>query len=502
MTGGPQSFGDPGYQKSPLERTLPVQFVEQKPKPKGRTAMGVFLLVDRSNSMSYNSRRRDVRDGEKMQYAKAAARALVAQLRPIDRVGVIAFDSDPYVLGPLRALSEFRTELEDRIARLMPGGGTDFKAALEIAASQLTASALPVRHIILLTDGDTNRGAADHFQLVQTLARMGITVTTIRIGDDDVNLELLQKISSDTGGRFYHVEDIERLPQLIVSDTRKVEEKQQGEEKAPAGPTELTLRLDEPSQVVRGFSEGDFPPLRNPVETRMKDGGDLVVYGADGGRRLPLLATWQYGLGRAGVFTLDPTAAEASQWVAWPGFAKLWSQLVRWAIREETPWETRQSIRFEEGAPFLEVQTFDDADDGAVVAQIFTEPQRSIDLQLTPVAPRLYRAPLPPLSPGRYALLLTRRSGDKTVSQRRDVLAIEASMEEGSSAELARKLPDLELLKEVAAETGGSVDPTVEQLTERHGGARTRRQSLDWLVVPLALALLLGDISLRRARGF
>ncbi|MGH7821097.1 MAG: VWA domain-containing protein, partial [Candidatus Binatia bacterium] len=497
MAGGIRSFGDKQYQESPVERILPVRLVEQKPSPKGRAPMGVFLLVDRSNSMSYNSRRRDVRDGEKMSYAKEAARALVGQLRPEDRVGVIAFDSDPYVLGPLKPLSEHRNTLNDRIARLLPGGGTDFKASLEIAAAQLAGSGLGVRHVILLTDGDTNRGAKDHESLIGALGRMAISVTTIRIGDDDVNLELLRDVSSRTGGRFYHVQNIERLPQLIVSDTQRRGDTAEEEPEEPQS-ARYPLGVGEPSPVVQGFDEGEFPVLRQLVDSHLKRGADEVLYGMRGPKRVPLLSTWQYGLGRTAAFTLDPTTAEGASWVSWPGFGKLWSQLVRWAIREETPWETRQSVRFEEGQPVLEVQTFDHREEGTITAQIFTAPQASVELQLVPVAPRLFRAPLPPLPPGRYALLLTRSRDGKPLAQKRDVLLLDASLEEEGTAELARKLPDLDLLREITAETGGSLNPGIEELTARRGATQTVRRRLDHLLVPLALALFLGDIWIRR----
>ena len=501
MTGGVRSFGDKAYQKSAVERVLPVNLVEQQPKAKGRAPMGVFLVIDRSNSMGYNSRRHDVRDGEKMRYARQAAVALVEQLHPEDRVGVIAFDSDPYVLGPLRALSEQRAALEDRISRLVPGGGTDFKAALEIATAQLVQSGLKTLHIVLLTDGDTNRGAADHIPLIQAMSRLGITVTTIRIGDDDVNLEFLQQISKQTGGRFYHVEDIEILPQLVVNDTRqargeKGEASPNGEEKPPVAVPSRPA-LGEATEVVRGLADQEFPVVREVPQTKLKSGADLVLFVNDEGKKQPLLVTWLYGLGRAAAFPLDPAQPESAAWAAWPGFAKLWSQLVRWAIREEAPWETKQAVRFRDGNPFLEVQTFDDIGEGNIEAQVFTSAERSVTLALTPVAPRIYRAPLPPLSPGKYALLLTRRSGAQTLGQKRDVLAIEASADEAASAELARKLPDLELLREIATETGGSLNPSLDELAARHGAKRIVRHGLDWLLVPIALALLLGDIALR-----
>jgi len=506
MTGGARSFGDKGYQKSPVERVLPVTLVEQPPpKPKGRSAMGVFLAIDRSNSMGYNSRQHDVRDGEKMRYAREAALALVQQLRGEDRVGVIAFDSDPYVLGPLRPLNDQRAVLEDRISRLVPGGGTDFKAALEIATAQLVQSGLKTLHLILLTDGDTNRGVADHLPLIQTMARLGISVTTIRIGDDDVNLEFLQQISRDTGGRFYHVENIEMLPQLVVNDTRQARNEKEepekgekpGEEKpeAPAGP--LRPEVGDASEIVRGLVDQEFPGVHDLPQTKLKSGADLVLFVAEAGRKQPLLATWFYGLGRAAAFPLDPTGTDAGGWTAWPGFAKLWSQLVRWAIREEAPWEIKQAVRFRDGNPFLEVQTFDDIGDASIDAQVFTAPERAVTLSLTPVAPRMYRAPLPPLAAGKYAMMLTRRSGEKTLGQKRDVLSVDGAADEPASAELARKLPDLELLREIAVETGGAVNPSIDELTARHGARRIMHHRLDWLLVPLALALLLGDIALR-----
>jgi Ca-activated chloride channel family protein len=501
MTGGPRSFGDKGYQKSAIERILPVNLVEQQPKAKGRTPMAVFLLIDRSNSMGYNSRRRSVRDGEKMRYAREAALALVEQLRPEDRVGVIAFDSDPYVLGPLRSLAEQRAVLEDRIARLVPGGGTDFKAALEIATAQLVQSRLPTLHVILLTDGDTNRGAADHAAVIQAMSRLNISVTTIRIGDDDVNLEFLQQISRDTGGHFYHVEDIERLPQLVVSDTReaRAEKGDAGETAAdkPPGGSAVRPAVGESTEVVRGLANQEFPLVREVPQTKLKNGADLVLYVNEGGRRRPLLATWLFGLGRAAAFPFDSAQPEASAWAAWPGFAKLWSQLVRWAIREEASWETRQAVRFHEGSPFLEVQTFDDIGEGDIEAQLFTNPERSLSLTLTPVGQRIYRSPLPPLAAGKYALLLTRRAGEQVLGQKREVLAVEGSADRGADAELVRKLPDLELLREIAAETGGSVNPSIDELVARHGTNRVVRHRLDWLLVPLALALMFADMALR-----
>ena len=507
MTGSARSFGDPGYQKSAIERILPVRLVEQEPKGKGRPPIGVFLLIDRSNSMSENSRRHDVRDGEKMRYAREAALAMVGQLRPEDRIGVIAFDSDPYVLGPLRPLAQQRSVLEDRISRLVPGGGTDFKSALEIATAQLVQSGLKTLHVILLTDGDTNRGPSDHVAVLQAMARLGISVTTIRIGDDDVNVEFLQRISRDTGGRFYHVDDIQLLPQLIVNDTRQAQGDKPGPDKPSSEPVDQPApsaaaggpqrpAVGEATEVVRGLTNSPFPAVHSVPPTKLKPGADLVLYVGDEPRKQPLLATWQYGLGRTAAFAFDPTQPDAATWAAWPGFVKLWSQLVRWAVREESPWETRQTVRVRDGVSFLEVQTFDDTARGGLTARLFTAPDRPIDLALTSVAPRLYRAALPALPAGKYAVVFARPTSAKGVAQKREVITIGAPAA-GGDAETARTAPDLELLREIAAETGGSLNPSIEELTARHGVSEVARRRLDWLLIPLTLLLLFSDIVIR-----
>src|SRR5208282_6086904 len=153
-----------------LEKALPVKFVPQPPPP-SREPIAVYLCIDRSNSMSYDSRYPAVRDGERIRYAKQAAIALLRQLDDTDFAGVIAFDSQPYVLSRLHPLGEDRAALEERVARLEPGGGTDFKEALEIAERDILDSRLAVRQVILLTDGDTNRQYHDHDALIADFAR-------------------------------------------------------------------------------------------------------------------------------------------------------------------------------------------------------------------------------------------------------------------------------------------------------------------------------------------
>src|SRR5207237_6710754 len=107
-TGGEQLFGDPAFVTSPLARMLTVTVEPPSAEPKTREPIALYLLIDRSNSMGYSSSNPAVQFGEKMEYAKRAAIAVLNQLGPSDLVAAIAFDSQPYELGALRPVGESR----------------------------------------------------------------------------------------------------------------------------------------------------------------------------------------------------------------------------------------------------------------------------------------------------------------------------------------------------------------------------------------------------------
>ena len=49
----------------------------------------------------------------------------------------------------------------------------------------------------------------------------------------------------------------------------------------------------------------------------------------------PLLAQWQYGLGRSVAWTSDSTGRWAKNWIGWQGFGKFFSQMVGWTFPGE-----------------------------------------------------------------------------------------------------------------------------------------------------------------------
>jgi len=483
VTGG--TMLDARFKGGPLEKALPVLFKPQPPPP-SREPVAVYLCIDRSNSMSYNSRDPDVRDGERIRYAKRAAVALLNELDDTDFAGVIAFDSEPYVLSHLRPLGEDRAQLIDRIQRLEPGGGTDFKEALEIAEREILLSGLSVRQVILLTDGDTNREYHDHDQLIEDFGREQIPVSTVRIGPDLANLRLLQDFASATGGTFYRVQNIEKLPQLLVHLTRHTTDQ---------GHRDRTIENGDPSLALSGIPVDQIPQIDFVAATDLKDDAAAPLRVRHDGKAETLLASWQYGLGRVAVFTADPDALTTLSWIRWDRYAQFWSQLVGWVMRPGG--SGTFDLRIDASADDVRFEA--QKADTDPVAGLYTRVAGSdlvIDTAMSQLGGTLYRGDAGPLPPGNYtaSLIVKADDNERTLAQRPFIVAAAAPDE----AELKLRAANVDLLRDLAAATGGEADVDPATVLRHRGATVTVYRSASPLLLPCAIAFLLGAVFVRR----
>jgi Mg-chelatase subunit ChlD len=478
-TGGEHLFGDPRWHGTPLEHVLPVDLEAQTPEPQEREPIALYLVIDRSNSMGYSSTQAMVHNGEKMEYAKRAALAVLDQLGPKDLVGAIAFDSLPTELGPLRPVGESRSALATKIQQLQYGGGTDFKDALDDARRHLIESGRRVKHIILLTDGDTNRGSEDHVELIAALSRAEITVTTIRIGDDNANLKLLDAISRGTGGDFHHVEQVQALPQLMIRDTQRLMSNSPEREDRPA-------KIGTAGALLAGFTEEELPAIRRYALTEARPKAEVRLYVESGDRHDPVLATWQYELGRVAVIPLDFQAG-ASDWAAWNGFGTLWSQLARWAAPAGLAADHRLEAQRLATGTLVRLETVAD-EPGPFALRL----PSGAEYPLRRSAPRTFATVVPNLRSGLQSVLLL--GPDPSLPEQIDLMVPAAG---DGGRELAFHRPNMRLLEELARVTGGAVDPEPAAVLAARPGVVRERVPLAPVLVPLALALVLADVALR-----
>ena len=113
------------------------------------------------------------------------------------------------------------------------------------------------------------------------------------------------------------------------------------------------------------------------------------------------------------------------------------------------------------------------------------------EVTLRPSGRRTFAAVVPRLAPGHHAATL--RTGGRT--EPLDVVVPERTP---SGRERRAAGPNRALLAEVAALTGGTLDPAPTNVLRARPGTRRRRTSLDGLLVPLAIVLVLADVALRR----
>ncbi len=324
VVGGDQAYSVGGYYKTPLEAILPVETDRKKIL---LLSLSMVIVVDQSGSM----------DGEKIALAKRAAMEAVGRLTSSDRIGVVAFASDHHWALPLTPCVN-RADIRKRIAEIGVGGGTNMYPPLADAAAALCRENTNLRHVVVLTDGQTIPGDFDG--LAARMADAGITLSAVAIGSD-ADLSLLSRLARRTGGRMYHTGSGRALPQILARET--IIAGRSGLYEQSFTPE---LRGSAESPIVMGITPQEVPPLHGHVITVAKPLASVPLIrrtdrGAD-----PILAHWQAGLGRVVAFTSGMWPRWGRDWAAWPGFPKFWSQAVRWAARpaDSTDFEVTTAV--------------------------------------------------------------------------------------------------------------------------------------------------------------
>ena len=306
MLGSENSFGLGGYYKTPVEEVLPLvsRFEKEKEKP----SLAMVLVIDKSGSMS----------GLPIQMARQAAKASVEMLGPQDLVAVVAFDSEAYLISDMRRASG-KDGIQAAIDTIEEGGGTDMYPAMQQAKQLLDACSAKVKHIICLTDGQTeDRGFAE---LTQALADSGVTVSTVALGDGAAG-ELLQSIAEIGKGRYYSAQDPATVPQIFTRETMQASKSAIKEDVyAPVMTSEHPM--------LAGYAD-NLPSSLGYVMTEAKPVTQTVLSAETGD---PLLAVGRFGLGQGLCFTSDLTEKWGGEWLAWDGCGKFWAQVLRSILR-------------------------------------------------------------------------------------------------------------------------------------------------------------------------
>ena len=119
----------------------------------------------------------------KLVYAKAAARTVTKALRDQRPGRGDRFDSQPFVIVPLQPLKDTRPYFDEMIERLKARGTTFLLPALKEAERTLAGSGASIKHVVILTDGETGGTADQYYDLVSSMHHDGgASISTIAVG--------------------------------------------------------------------------------------------------------------------------------------------------------------------------------------------------------------------------------------------------------------------------------------------------------------------------------
>ncbi|HET7079690.1 MAG TPA: VWA domain-containing protein, partial [Chloroflexia bacterium] len=315
VVGGEESYGAGGYSRSLLEQMLPVTM--DLPSQLEIPAVAMVLVIDRSGSMaSPQGGGGALNNVSKIELAKEAAFQAVSQLNSRDSVGVVTFDTEAAWAVPLTKLGD-PAALRDKIGSIGPGGGTYIYSGLAEAVAALEKSNARAKHIVLLTDGQS--GGGDYPGLLARMSTGKITLSTVGLGSD-VDASLLNSLAAQGGGRFYNTLDAGSLPAIFAHESHLASRSYLIEHP-------FTPKRTAPSPILQNIA--DTPPLLGYVGTTVRPEAVLALVSDSGD---PVLAHWQYGLGRVAAWTSDAKGRWASDWIGWKDFPTFWGAAARWAM--------------------------------------------------------------------------------------------------------------------------------------------------------------------------
>lgn len=469
---GESSYGEDGYSESVLEEALPVDFqIEEKWKD-----LSLIIVLDKSYSMY----------GRKIALAKEATKAALDLLEDTHRFGVVTFDWNPYTTIPLQIVSD-REWIKEGISRIQASAQTNIYPALERAYEQLDESPSKVKHVILLSDGKTYPD--DYEELVTRMEQDEITISTVAVGEE-ADRELLADIAEWGDGRSYFIRDAARVQQIFVEETQIALDATLVEE--PFHPI-----VRQHARVLDGLDFDAAPELKGFVATMAKDTAEVLLEGPE---EEPLLARWQYGLGRASMFTSDCKNRWAADWIEWDGYGKFWTQVVRDAMRRGSGAEVDFAVNRRGSSAEISLSLI--REDGSFPAGV--EPELEVRYaglvgrtMVRQTGPGRYETEVPlDLPPGAAAEF--RILDDSLPEDLAEEGDLERAIHLSYPDEYRFLPPDDEALALLAAETGGVVAPTRAQVLAPGGDRVIRSRPLWPLLALMALIAYLLDLSVRR----
>lgn len=495
MVGGTESYGVGGYGHTTIEEALPV-YMEVRSREE-RPNLAIVFLIDKSGSMdachcSGNSTSNKVVPvgDRKVDIAKEAVTQASALMTSQDTLSIVTFDDEAHQVFPPTQDPD-PLAVSDAVAQVEPRGATNVGAGLVKAEEVLNSVDARIKHVILLTDGWGS--SSDHNVIARRMKNNGITLSVVAAGSGSA--DYLAQLANTGGGRYYAVEDMSTVPQIFLNETINVAGNYIIEES-------FIPMIASDSTIMHGIN-GNFPVLYGYNGTTIKETAQSILI-ANG--TTPLLAEWNYGLGRTIAWTSDMKGKWSYNLVQWDNYTQFSAQLIERVLPTAYPSHIDTDIQIEGTFTNIIATVQDESGnareslqveahiiEGSSIATAGTDDSETRQrVQLTQVAPGEYRAMLPNPVPGTYLVQLVGREQERIVFQNMSGLVVPYSSEYRQNQSNPGLLDELRQLTQGRLLTDHAESFAYDLTSE------TRAHNISLTLLWLALMLLPFDIALRR----
>jgi hypothetical protein len=391
----------------------------------------------------------------------------------------------------LEPLSKSRPYFDQLIDRLVARGTTYLMPALQEAARMLAASHASVKHVVILTDGETGGTSAMYYDLVSTMHREGgVTISAIAIGRQ-ANLPLLESISRYGGGAFYQTDSPSNLPKLFLQDV-----------KSHGGETTMVQKeflpyTTRPNPVLKDLAGRRLPAIKGFVSTELKRRATLDAFVDRNGKREPLIASWRYDAGKTIAVTTDASGRWSAAWVRNGIFGPLWSKLLTWMTPTTSNAQGKFAVAlgYRDGRIHLQLTDYSEkpAPSAGLVRVTVTRPNGTrVQSALSEEVPGELYGSFDAPRPGTYRIELKATTADA-----RPFPPLAYTVSPAVDAELPRPEPNYTLLEHLASATGGRLNPSPADLVLTHPEHEIT-ESMAAYPLLAAMILLIGEALIRR----
>jgi len=194
--------------------------------------INIVIAIDLSSSMLSE----DFQPQNRLEVAKEKVKQFILG-RHSDRIGLVAFAGEALTQVPLTVDYPVLLAAVDNLQAGQLEDGTAIGTAIATAANRLRTAPGHSRVLILLTDGENNRGAIDPRTAAQAAAAVGVKIYTIGAGTEgmapvpvgrglmgmryeyrpvEIDEGLLRDVATITGGRYFRAVDAAALQRIYA----------------------------------------------------------------------------------------------------------------------------------------------------------------------------------------------------------------------------------------------------------------------------------------------